>query len=81
MAESRYSLPDEWYDADSSFDRLSIGPEDAAPATTRRGRRGVRAGAARRAGLVILPSAAASMAVSLTAGRWLRRFLPRYSLR
>jgi MFS family permease len=33
-----------------------------------------------RAGLVILPSAAASMAVSLMAGRWLRRFLPRYSL-
>ena len=32
------------------------------------------------AGLVMLPSAAASMAVSLTAGRWLRRFLPRYSL-
>jgi EmrB/QacA subfamily drug resistance transporter len=33
-----------------------------------------------RAGLVILPSAVASMAVSVMAGHWLRRFLPRYSL-
>ena len=33
-----------------------------------------------QAGLVILPSAVASMAVSVMAGHWLRRFLPRYSL-